>query len=240
MTRGIAPRWVGIAAAFAALGGLIWSGQAAGEEVAAWPSGGAPMTFNGDASVAGQYIRLTNQALNQTGTAFTQAKVVNHRKSFKSEFSFWLNNASSPAEGIAFVIHPKADTTVGDTGSGIGYGSIGKSVAVEFDTTDNGGSEEAANEVAIVVNGQVSKPRGSGVPAFPLHDADRFAWVSYSARTHKVKAYISESSDKPSSPIATAKVNLEKVLGGKARAGFTAATSSETASQFLMTWSLDQ
>lgn len=239
MAGGVGPRLIGIAALLAALGSFLWAGQAASEEVAAWPPPGPPMTFNGDASVAGLFMRLTNQAPNQTGTAFTEAKVVSHKKSFKSEFSFWLNNASLPAEGLAFVIHPKADTTIGDTGGGLGYGSIQDSFAVEFDTTDNGGSDEA-NEVAVVVNGQVSKPRASGIPAFPLHGADRFAWVSYSAKTRRVKTYVSDTSDKPSSPTVTAKVNLERVLGGKARAGFTAATSSATASQFVMTWSMDQ
>ena len=52
--------------------------------------------------------------------------------------------------------------SIGDGGGGLGYGSIGDSVAVEFDTFDNGGSDEDANEVAIIVNGKAGKSKDCG------------------------------------------------------------------------------
>ncbi len=67
---------------------------------------------------------------------------------------------------MAFFIHSSGKGVIGDGGGGLGFGSIGDSVAVEFDTFDNGGADEDANEVAILANGKAGKSKDAAIPSF--------------------------------------------------------------------------
>ena len=203
------------------------------------------LKLNGDAEQSGDVLRLTSADPSETGTAFTNKAVVKNTKSFKTEFSISMQDTtSSPGDGMAFVVHSNGKGVIGDGGGGLGFGSIGHSVVVEFDTFDNGGGaggdDEQANEVSIIANGKAGKTKDSGVPSFQLYGGERFAWVTYKARSGKVKAWVSDSPAKPSSPIVSAKVNLSKVLEGKGRAGFTAATGGSNAEHDVIGWKLTQ
>jgi hypothetical protein len=199
------------------------------------------LKLNGSASQNGSVLQLTPNSDSQTGTAFTKKRVLNHKKSFKTEFSFSMHDtAGSPGDGMAFLVHSTEKNSIGDGGGGLGFGSIGDSLAIEFDTFDNGGSDEQANEVSIIQNGKAGKTKDSGVPDFQLYGDQRWAWVTYKAKSGKVKAWVSDSDTKPSSPIASAKANLKKVLGEKSFAGFTAATGGSTEYHDVISWTLTQ
>ena len=199
------------------------------------------LSLNGDAHQSGNILRLTDSAPSRTGTAFTKKKVLNHKKSFESELSFEMHSTGgNPGDGMAFFIHSKGKSAVGDAGGGLGYASIADSVAVEFDTFDNGGSDEQANEVAIIVNGKAGKSKDASVPGFQLYGGQRYAWVSYKAKSGKLNVFVSDTSTKPSSPMVSAKVKLQKVLEGKARAGFTAASGGATETHDVLSWTLTQ
>jgi hypothetical protein len=199
------------------------------------------LQLNGSAAQAGSVLRLTPNSTSQTGTAFTTSKVVRHTKSWKTEFTISIHDApGAPGDGMAFSMHSKGKSAIGDGGGGLGYASIGDSLAVEFDTFDNGGDDEDANEVAIIINGKAGISRDAAIPSFQLYGAERHVWISYKAKSHKVKVYVSETTTKPSSPLVSAKVDLKKVLEGKARAGFTAATGGATAAHDVLNWTLTQ
>jgi hypothetical protein len=200
------------------------------------------LSLNGDAEQAGAVLRLTSADESETGTAFTKKARLKGKKSFKTHFSFSMHDSSSaPGDGMAFVVHSNGKTVVGDGGGGLGFGSIGHSVAVEFDTFDNGGADEEANEVAILVNGKAGKSKDSAIPGFNLYGGQRFAWVSYKAKSDKMKVWVSDDFDKPSSPLVSAKVKLDKVFDDpKGRAGFTAATGGNNADHDVFDWRLTQ
>jgi Legume lectin domain len=244
--RGVRPRRVvrrfGLAAALVTLG-LGASAFAGATPVADYPdfSSVDGLQLNGNAAQAGSVLRVTPASTSQTGTAFTTSKIVKHTKSWKTEFTISMHDSGgTPGDGMAFFVHPKGKGVIGDAGGGLGYASIGDSLAVEFDTFDNGGPDEDANEVAIIVNGKAGVSRDAAIPSFQLYGAERHAWISYKAKSDKVKAFVSDTTTKPSSPLVSAKVNLKNVLEGKARAGFTAATGGATEAHDVLDWTLTQ
>jgi hypothetical protein len=231
--------------AVAAVAALLAAGSANSAVIANYPdfTDVSKLKLNGDAQQAPEGLQLTEASEGQTGTAFTKKARINPSKSFKAEFTYLMYDTTTfPGDGMAFVVHSNGKGVVGDGGGGLGYGSIGHSVAVEFDTYDNGGDDEDANEVAIVVNGKAGKPRDAAIPAFNLYGTGQhYAWVTYSARSHKLKVYVSwKNSTRPTAPEVEAKVNLEKILDGKGRAGFTAATGGANAIHRVTTWKMSQ
>jgi len=201
------------------------------------------LKLNGDATQAGSVLQLTSNGSGENSTAFTRKAVLNKKKSFKTQFNFSMHDStSSPGDGMAFLIHSSGKGVIGDGGGGLGYGSIGDSVAVEFDTFDNGGPDEDANEVAIIANGKAGKSKDAAIPSFNLYGAPRWAWITYKAKSQQMKAYVSETSTKPNSPLVQAKVNLKKVLnhGSMKRAGFTAATGGSNEFHDVLSWKLTQ
>ncbi|MDQ2676275.1 MAG: L-type lectin-domain containing protein [Actinomycetota bacterium] len=201
------------------------------------------LKLNGDAEQSGDLLRLTSADSDETGTAFTKKAVLNKKKSFKTEFNFSMHDSStSPGDGMAFVIHSSGKSVVGDGGGGLGFGSIGDSVAVEFDTFDNGGGDEQANEVAIIQNGKAGKTKDASVPSFSLYGGPRWAWITYKAKSQRLKVYVSDTSTKPGSPEVQANVKLDKVLnhGRDKRAGFTAATGGSNEVHDVISWKLTQ
>jgi hypothetical protein len=199
------------------------------------------LKLNGDATQAGAVLQLTSNADSETGTAYTKRRVLNHKKSWKTAFSFSMHDSAGlPGDGMAFLIHSTDKNAIGDGGGGLGFGSIGDSLAIEFDTFDNGGSDEQANEVSIIANGKAGRTKDSGVPSFQLYGGQRWAWVSYKAKSRKVKAWVSDTDTKPSSPIVASKVDLKKVLHDKSFAGFTAATGGATEQHDVLEWRLTQ
>lgn len=104
-------------------------------------------------------LQITGSTGGQTGSAwYLIPQAV--QNGFSTTFQFQLTNASSPpADGIAFLIQNSATSALGYAGSGgaIGYGDadsnvnpsqgtgIPNSVAIEFDTFENGWDPEAVN-----------------------------------------------------------------------------------------------
>jgi hypothetical protein len=138
------------------------------------------LTLNGSAVQAGNVLRLTSDGTNHvTGTAwFSPRQPVTG--SFSTTFSFRITHASQPADGIAFVIQNTTNddsglSAVGGSGGAIGYGApdpgdvgspIPNSLAIEFDTYQNGWDPDA-NHVAVqscgtVANSQVHTTPGTG------------------------------------------------------------------------------
>jgi hypothetical protein len=201
------------------------------------------LKLNGDAEQSGSVLRLTSADNDETGTAFTRKAVLNKQKSFKTEFNFSMHDSGgTPGDGMAFFIHSSGKGVIGDGGGGLGFGSIGDSVAVEFDSFDNGGSDEQANEVAIIQNGKAGKTKDAAVPSFSLYGGPRWAWITYKARSQQMKVYVSDTSTKPGSPDVQAQVKLDKLLNHRSlkRAGCTAATGGSNADHDVISWELTQ
>ena len=105
-------------------------------------------TDDGDNEV----YRLTPDQGNKSGSVWSKEKI-NLSEDFKVEGKLSLgSNVSSGADGIAFVIQPLA-SDLGSSGGGLGYEGISPSVAVEFDTWNNGNSGTADDHAAVIFNG---------------------------------------------------------------------------------------
>jgi hypothetical protein len=231
--------------AVASVAALLAAGSANSAVIANFPdfTDVSKLKLNGDAQQAPEGLRLTEASKGQTGSAFTRRAGINPSKSFKAEFTYLMYDTTSfPGDGMAFVVHSNGKGVIGDGGGGLGFGSIGDSVAVEFDTFDNGGDDEDANEVAIIVNGKAGKSRDASIPAFSLYGTGQhFAWVTYKASSHMMKVYVTyQDPTRPDTPEVAAKVNLEKILDGKGRAGFTAATGGANAIHLVTSWKMSQ
>jgi hypothetical protein len=104
-------------------------------------------------TVDGTVLRLTTNTDNQSGAAFsTTAVPLSVDDTFSTTFEFRFTNPSGyPADGITFVL-AASPTGLGASGQGMGYQGVANSLAIEFDTYQNGGDPDA-NHVAIDTNG---------------------------------------------------------------------------------------
>jgi Legume lectin domain len=237
-------RRVAAALGVAALVGCIAATGASGAVLADYPdfADTSGLTLNGDAFPFDGVLELTDAGADETGTAFTTEKVLNPKRSWKTQFAISLHDTLAiPGDGMAFVVQSVGNDEVGDGGGGLGYGSLGDSVAVEFDTFDNGGTNEDANEVAVTTNGKAGRPLDRAEPGFAIYGAAEInAWAKYSAKSTKLKVWVNDDGAKPKKPLLSAKKNLNGVLEGKSYAGFTAATGGATENHDVFSWKLTQ
>jgi hypothetical protein len=213
----------------------------------------AGLALNGSAALSTKVLRLT-EGNDQSGSAFTDAAALDPARSFSTEFVASIHDGNNPpADGMALVIQrdPRGAAALGATGGYLGYGdgagpsAITPSLEIELDTFDNSGDgfqEVDGNHVAIHVNGDPSMPVIPGVsPGFTLYGtAETHVWVDYKAGAHKLDVYVDDVATKPAAPVLSHTINLESLLGGPARAGFTAGTASLDEIHDVLSWSLKE
>ena len=118
-------------------------------------------------------IQLTPDVNNQAGKAYL-GDSVDFSKPTRIDFWMYLGNKDVGADGITFIFHqdPDGKDALGRYGCNLGIGdencfggtetAIAPSVAVEFDTYNNGGAtkDPAWDHTAFVINGEMDKPQG--------------------------------------------------------------------------------
>lgn len=120
----------------------------------------AQYTVNGSASqVACNEYRLTQAINTQSGSVWNNIKI-NLTQSFNFNFDVVLSDPlqlpHDGADGIAFVLQP-ISTSVGTSGSGMGYAGISPAVGVTIDTYLNGADgDPASDHIAIQLNGDIN------------------------------------------------------------------------------------
>jgi hypothetical protein len=192
---------------------------------------GFGMTLNGGAALNGTKLRLTDGGVNETRSAFFTAPV--NVQQFSTSFNFQLTNPI--ADGIAFTIQGVGPTAVGSGGANLGYGSIGKSVAVKFDLYNDAG--EGADSTGLYTDG--ASPT---IPAIDLsssginlHSGDIFnTQLAYNGTT--LTEMITDTAT-GASVTQNYIVNIPSTVGGPtAYVGFTGSTSGLTAIQDILNW----
>ena len=190
-------------------------------------------------------LRLTEAQAWQAGSAFLKNSVtLKADASFSTAFKFRMNSPGgisdddgSGADGLVFTVQTNANN-VGGSGAGIGYEAINRSVGIEFDTYNNGASDQnSGNHVGIDVNGSLTSialaPIGKR-----LNDGDIWsAWVDYNGSTDQLDVRLSSTAERPAQPLLTATVDLPTVLGSSnAFVGFTSATGSAWGNHDILAW----
>ena len=90
------------------------------------------LTANGTAVFAGPYARLTQGAVDESGTVFSNAEL--SIANFTTTFTFRVHEGSDPrGEGLTFILQANSPTALGQGEGGLGYAGIGNSVAIKFD-----------------------------------------------------------------------------------------------------------
>ena len=110
----------------------------------------------GDAiSLGGDCFRLTTTITSQEGAVWKDS-LINLENSFDFTFQLNLGASDGGADGMTFVLQQN-NTGIGIDGGSLGYESISPSVAVEFDTYQNGTfADPTYDHLAVISNGSVS------------------------------------------------------------------------------------
>src|SRR5437879_6111473 len=106
------------------------------------------LALQGNATVSGGRLRLTPAETNRVGgVCYFHKRYLS--AGFETTFSFQLTGAGAGGgEGLAFVVQNNAVPSLGPAGGAIGYGGIPNSLAVEFDTRNNGTNDAPANHIS--------------------------------------------------------------------------------------------
>ena len=196
---------------------------------------GNPVLSNGR-----RVLRLTPSSLFQAGSAYlTQSLNLATCLSFSSFFSFQITLPSGDgADGLTFAIQSQGSTALGVNGYGLGFQDVFQSLAVEFDTYDNGDIIDLnnGNHVGIDLAGSVTAVVQHNVPYSMKNGAVWYAWVDYDGAKKLLEVRISETSTRPVAPQLSRTVDLAQVLGPNAWVGFTAGTGGESQIHDILSW----
>lgn len=125
----------------------------------------AQYTVNGNAAqITCNEYRLTNAQATQTGSVWNNIKI-NLTQSFDFNFDVILGSGDSPgADGIAFVLQP-ISTSVGTSGSGLGYAGITPAVGVTLDTYQNSSpdNDPSYDHIAFQLNGDLNHSSANNI-----------------------------------------------------------------------------
>ena len=194
------------------------------------------LKLNGTAQRFGDSIRLVEADDGGAASVFTRRSVVRLDRSFASSFRVYATDAKDVANhGYAFVVHGRGEGALGEGDDGLGYEGIRPSVAVEFDFYLDG---LAVNDhhVAITKNGDTEdQPRA---PFFLAYGSTVRALVKYNAKRHRMELFATQMGPMPSDPLVKRRVNLERLIGRRGRAGFTASATVGGSTQELQSWVL--
>jgi hypothetical protein len=225
------------------------------------------LTCNGSAAIAntsdGTVLRLTPAQFNESGSAFSTSQInLGSGNSFSTFFQFRITNPAGidPADGITFTLQTVSNTA-GGIGGGIGYSGLSPSVAVEFDTFNNGGCDaSSSNHVAVDIdgntcttnNGDLAVVDGNPICDFSsvntytrsgcMSNGDLWsAWIDYNGSALSVALVdggVNGTLQRPATNIINAfPIDIASILGqNSAFVGFTSGTGAGTENHDVVNW----
>ena len=193
------------------------------------------IVVNGSAKLESGLLRLTDKTDGQAAGSAFYSKPINFKSdtSFETSFQFQIDDFPW---GFVFMVQndPRKDGSIGNFQTGLGYGGISKSVAVEFDTFADNSSDPDSNHIGVNQNGSIESIKT--VPAF--FDIDNgevvYAWVDYNGKNDKLDVFLSNRPSKSKNPLLSTKIDIPSVVGKKAYVGFSAGGSSDN--QDVLQW----
>jgi gliding motility-associated-like protein len=197
----------------------------------------AQYTVNGSASQdACNLYTLTPAQGNKTGSVWNNNKI-NLTQSFDFNFDVWLGSpqpGGTGADGIAFVLQP-ISTSVGSSGSGLGYQGISPAVGVTIDTYQNSSPDNDPfyDHIAIQLNGDLNHLTANNI-AGPVtaingnNDIEDNAWHSLRVQWNAATTTLTISVD-GAVRVTTTRDLVNTVFGSNPLVywGFTGSTGGE-------------
>lgn len=218
---------------------------------------GTSLTCIGNTAVAGTALRVTPSAGSQSGAGYsTTAITLGANATFSTTFQFQITNAIgiAPADGFTFVVAANA-TGLGSLGGGLGYAGVANSVAIEFDTFNNGSTptEPNSNHIGVNLNGSlasqaVATPYGVAPCDFsagylkPGCMSNGNIWtatITYDGATQLLDMFLQDGSAAAQHIISGLSIDIGAALGtSTAFVGFTSGTGSGAADHDILNWRL--
>lgn len=196
----------------------------------------AGWTTNGNASFgtvnSSAALILNPSTGNQAGSGFWNQKItLPSNGSFSAFFTFQIDQNNSRADGFTFIMQQEGTAALGSTGQNLGITGIsGTSIAVEFDTYQNGADPDN-NHIALDLNGNTTHSTGvvASINKSTLDLADgnlKYVWIDYNGSNKRFEVRISYSNSRPSTAtLSTNSYNLSTMFSNKnVYVGFTGAT----------------
>lgn len=189
------------------------------------------LALNGNAALNANILQLTDGGRNEKSSSWYSHQVP--VTSFTTDFSFQQSDAV--ADGFTFTIQNIGLNALGALGRDLGYGGIGKSVAIKFDIHNNAG--EGDNSIGIYSDG--ASPilpavdlTGTGIDLHAGHVMK--AQIAYENSTLTLSITDSVTG---ASTMNKFSVDIPTVIGSPiAYVGFTAGTGSLTSTQNILSW----
>jgi len=208
---------------------------------------GTTLTCVGSATSPG-VLRLTPAAVNQTGAAYSTTPItLGAGNIFSTIFQFQFTNTGgiNPADGITFVLAANP-AGLGGAGGGLGYLGVPNSVAIEFDTFNNGevgGSNHVAVDTNGALNGTGVSPYGVDAPCVvngnttPGCMSNTHVWtvgIGYDGTTLTVRV---QDGAMAVQNIISMPINIAAIMGTpNAFVGFTGGTGAGFENQDILNW----
>lgn len=128
--------------------------------------------------------------------------------------------------------------SVGGAGGGIGYAGVPNSLGIEFDTWNNGGSDNnSSNHVGIDVGGNVSSLALAEVTPDMNNGAVWYSWIDYNGVTDLLEVRLSTANVRPAAAILSLVRDLAADLGStNAFVGFSSGTGAAFANHDVLSW----
>jgi len=186
----------------------------------------------------------------EAGSAFVQTAIPlvddhGFQASFSAAFAFRIQNSGGisdedgvGADGITFALTTYSNN-YGQVGDGIGYGGLPQSIAIEFDTYDNGYPIDInGNHVGIDINGNIQSFTSAGYGTRMNDGNVHWAWVDYDGDSQILSVRISDDSTRPIDAFLSANINLVNIFGNpNCFVGFTSGTGSGDGDHQILSFS---
>jgi len=101
---------------------------------------------------------LTPDLMNKRGAVYGD-ELFDLTRPFDGTFCLFLGTKdANGADGFAFILKDTNVSLIGGLGGGLGYSTLSPSIAIEFDTWNNGGVDIPADHTSLNFNGNVTSP----------------------------------------------------------------------------------
>jgi uncharacterized repeat protein (TIGR02543 family) len=185
---------------------------------------------------SGNGISIVQNFEGQAGSFFTANRIFMD-ESENAGFSTYFEMSTSGGNGLGFAdgftfIVSQFTNVLGNTGGSIGYGGIRNSVAILFDSWDNGGQPPLC--ISLGLEGfQLACSR-----SVASNGGTYYVWIDYSKISRTIEVRLRRNpGERPLTPVVSyTNIDLTNNIGNEFYTGFTSATGGATQNTYLSRW----